>query len=108
MNLGITESSTDSTSSHPTDMLEQLQKNMNSLSNDRIQMIRDEATAAYSNITILEDRVSALDHSHNNLAFQLNSMEQYLKEWNILIHGLQNLPVRPSDPEGRNSGLVSK
>ena len=66
-------------------------------------MIRHEATAAYSNITILEDRVSALDNSHNNLAFQLNSIEQYLKEWNILIHGLQNLPVRPSDPEGRNS-----
>ena len=66
-------------------------------------MIRHEATAAYSNITILENRVSALDNSHNNLAFQLNSIEQYLKEWNILIHGLQNLPVRPSDPEGRNS-----
>ena len=32
MNLGITESSTDSpTSSNPTDMLEQLQKNVNSL-----------------------------------------------------------------------------
>ena len=105
MTLGTTEeSSTESLhSSDPSLVLEQLQKNVNLLPAETVQRIRQEASEAYPNILNLENKVRNIDHSLQNLSFKLNNMEQYSKEWNILIKGLKNLPVRPTDPVGRNA-----
>ena len=64
------------------------------LSSKQIQNIQHDATLAHSSITVLEDRLCALDYNLQNLAYSLNNSEQHSKGWNILIRGLKNLPVK--------------
>ena len=86
------------------DVYQQLQQNLPTMPADRLDDIFSEATAAHSSITALENRVSAIDQSIEELLTSANEKERYLKEWNLLIHGLKGLPKRPSrsDIEGRN------
>ena len=86
------------------EVYKQLEQNAPSLSAQRLDRIFSEATAAHSSITLLENRVSGIDESVQNLLTSVNETERYLKEWNLLIHGLKGFPVRPStsDIDGRN------
>ena len=58
--------------------------------------IQTDALAAHTGITVLENRVSAIDTDLQNAIRAQNDIEQYIKGWNILIHGLTDLPVRES------------
>ena len=86
------------------DVFQQLQQNAPTISADRLDNILSEATVAHSSITDVENRVSAIDQSVENLLTSVNELERYLREWNLLIHGLSDFPVRPtsSDIDGRN------
>ena len=64
------------------------------LPSQQIKQMHYEATLAHSGIAALEDRVSYLDDGFQNLAYTLNNLDQYMREWNILIRGLKNLPRR--------------
>ena len=85
----------------PYSMLENLQNDISNIPSQHIALIRQEATRAHTSITALEDKVSYIDNTIQNVSYDLNKCEQWLKEWNILIHGLKDLPVRPKDSEKR-------
>ena len=65
-----------------------------SLSAKQVERIQYEAMVAHSGITVLENRVSAIDHNLQNIAYDLNRHEQHSKGWNLLIRGMKNLPVK--------------
>ena len=64
----------------------------NNLNAQQLADIQGEATLAHSGITALENKASSLDTHVNNLLFDVNDIQRYLREWNLLIHGLRNIP----------------
>ena len=86
----------------PQAMLLKLEQSVGHIPADKINQIRSEATLAHASISVLEDRVSYLDNTLHNIASDLNNTEVWLKEWNLLIHGLLDIPARPTNIEERN------
>ena len=66
----------------------------NSLPFHERERIQHEATLAHAGITVLENRVSAIDFGLQNISAAYNDLAQYIRGWNILIHGLNGIPVK--------------
>ena len=81
---------------NPVAAVEDLFKNPNlSISAEQHATLSTDALAAHTGLTVLENRVSAIDSELQGTTKAVNDLEQYIRGWNILIHGLTNLPVRP-------------
>ena len=72
-----------------------LNSSARTLPNHQSQAIHQEASAAHASISRLEDTVRYLDDGLGKMAFEFNNTKQYIREWNCLIHGMKNLPIRP-------------
>ena len=90
---------------NPVELLSHLQqKHANgSIPSQNMQQMRSDARSAYGNITALEDKVSYIDTTLQTVKNELCSLDVWLKEWNILIHGLKDLPAAPTTRQERNS-----
>ena len=82
---------------NPEEIVDKLQQNVGNIPPDHLSQMRSEATASHDSITRLEDRVSYLDNTVEDLITTVNNTEAWLKEWNMLIHGLKDIPPRPTD-----------
>ena len=60
----------------------------------KLQQMHEDATAAHTGITGLQNTVSYLDSKYQQLAKDVIDIQRYLHEWNILVHGLSNLPTK--------------
>ena len=81
----------------PAEILKRLQENVSNIPPNHLNQIRNEATTAHESIAALENKVSYLDTTLHELKSEANETEVWLKEWNILIHGLKDIPRRPTD-----------
>ena len=81
----------------PEEMLKVLQENVSNISPNHLSQIRGEASTAHESIAALEDKVSYLDATLHTLKADVEETDVWLKEWNLLIHGFDDIPKRPAD-----------